>query len=200
MTMRACVRAAALALVLALAGPAAGAAAPLVIDGVTPRTSGATAETLVRDFRLDTDGALRFRLGAKPVRIAPWPARLPQRLDHPQYAAAWSITHPSGPMQVVTLRDTHDDAPWLRLTAGGGVGVTLLPGTQVGRIKQGFVYLLRHDAPLRVEPDRPVLLTDEVAHRCWQFVLLGTSIPTGGAQVEREPRADWYLQRVECAP
>ncbi|WDD91385.1 hypothetical protein Bsp3421_001296 [Burkholderia sp. FERM BP-3421] len=199
MTMRAaCLRAAA-ALALALAGPAAGAAAPLVIEGVTPRASGATAETLVRDFRLDADGALQFRLGARPVRIAPWPARLPKRLD-PQYAAAWSITHPAGPMRVVTLRDTHDDAPWLRLTAGGGEHATLLPGTQVGRIKRGFVYLLMHDAPLRVEPDQPVRLTDEVAHRCWQFVLLGTSVPGGGAQVEAEPRADWYVRRVECAP
>ncbi|MGZ2749685.1 hypothetical protein [Burkholderia stagnalis] len=188
-------RGAAVAVLLGLSMPVL--AEPLRIDGLSPpHAAGAAAEVLVPRFELNAKAGLKFRLDDQQIRISPWPAQLPRHLGA-QYVAAWAVMHPAGPMRIVTFRTARDDTAWLRLTANGGQRSQLLPDHVVGKINDDFVYLLEHDEPRRVDVNRPVTLTDDARHQCWQFVLLNTSVPKG-AQVETEPRADWYMRRTAC--
>ncbi|KVF25221.1 hypothetical protein WJ07_12375 [Burkholderia vietnamiensis] len=187
-----------LAVLLGLAMPVL--AESLQIDGLSPSgaagSQGSAAEVLVPRFRLNAKAVLAFSLNDQRVRISPWPAQLPDYLGA-QYVAARTVVHPAGPMWIVTFRRAQDAEVWLQLTAGGGQRSQLLPERIVGKIDDGFIYLLDHNKPRRVNVNEPVTLADDEHRRCWRFMLLGTSVPSS-AQIEAEPRADWYMRRIAC--
>lgn len=190
-----------LAVLLGLATPVL--AEPLQIDGLSPPGAASAAgspdsaaEVLVPRFQLNAKAVLAFRLNDQRVRISPWPAQLPGYLGA-QYVAARTVVHPAGPMRIVTFRRAQDADAWLRLTTGGGQRIPLLPDRIVGRINDGFVYLLDRNEPRRVDVNQPVTLTDDAHRECWQFVVLNTSVPKK-SQVDAEPRADWYMRRIAC--
>ncbi|RWA50996.1 hypothetical protein AU476_26490 [Cupriavidus sp. UYMSc13B] len=184
-----------LAVLLGLATPVL--AEPLQIAGLSPPGAASlAAEVLVPRFQLNAKAVLAFSLDDQRVHISPWPAQLPADLGA-QYVAARTVVHPAGPMQIVTFRRAQDADAWLRMAAGGGQRSLLLPDRIVGRINDGFVYLLDHNEPRRVDVNQPVTLTDDAHRECWQFVLLNTSMPQK-SQVDAEPRADWYMRRIAC--
>ncbi|AXI03926.1 hypothetical protein [Aquirhabdus parva] len=173
-------------------------AAVLDITGV-PTLDQGSEEALVKRFQRTAKGDLRFKLDQHAVWISPWPQQLPQRLA-PQYVSAQTMVHPAGPIQRVTFRKPSESAPWLILTANGGLGSQLLPGQTLGKVYVDYVYLLKQRVPLRVDLHQAVILRDEQTQNCWQFILLGTAMPQGLAKMESEPRADWAMRRLATCP
>ncbi len=176
--------------------------AALHVEGVAPDTGDVQSsqpEALVKRFKVSSTGGLQFKLDRRAVTVTPWPQQLPKRLA-PQYVHAQMIVHPAGPIQVISFRKPKDSTPWLLLTANGGQRSQLLPDQVVGKINVGFVYLLQHNEPLRVDINQAVILRDDQTQVCWQFVLLGTTVPKRSPVTESEPRADWAMQRLDGCP
>ncbi|WP_410210182.1 hypothetical protein [Aquirhabdus sp.] len=174
-------------------------AAALQIEGVMPDVEQVHPEALVKRFKVNVKGSLQFKLDNHVLTVTPWPQQLPKRLT-PQYVSAQMMLHPAGPIRVIRFRNPKDSTPWLVLTVNGGQRSQLLPDQVVGKINEGFVYLLKATVPLRADLNQAVILQDDQTHECWQFVLLGTSVPKGAAKFESEPRADWAMRRLTACP